>query len=621
MNILKKRPLSLILCIMLGGFSLFIDFSIQVKLISAFCCLAIIAIIIIMRNKIQGRTCITLAVLLSLSLSLFLSALWSHLFFPARWYGETVTVKGRIRDIEHTQSSTCVLTIDTVNIDGKSASHRLIVYAYAEDVSSMNSSDIISFTASITPFSSDENGFDSKSYYISGGYSALATKATDFALLDNVSAPLGAFFEKTAQKVSNTLKLRTDYKTGALLSALITGDRSDLDGNTRLNFARIGISHILALSGMHLAILSAAVNRLLTFVGIDKKKRTPIVIFLTLFYMALTGFSSSVMRAGIMLIITGLLYMISHKSDHITSLLISVAVILIITPYAVYDLSLWLSAFATLGVIVFSELQLYEKDKACSIAKRFLFALFDGCLVSLFAFGATFAICALRFDSFSVISIFTTIIFAPLVELLIYGGLLLLILGGIIPFGNLIIIIADLIKLLAEAISSAEWVHVSMNSFAVKLSVVIFAVFFFAFLLLDTGKKKQFVVIISSLLLSTFIIAEAAALLKDYDDEIIYSAHPTGDCFLIKNSGETSLVYSGKQFLEGAFEINDLLSDSSVTYVDNILLANYSYSTIDFCAALISSTKTERIYIPRPITDYEVSQAEVLSDFLSIYGT
>ena len=108
--------------------------------------------------------------------------------------------------------------------------------------------------------------------------------------------------------------MNSDAETGGLLGAILLGDRTYLSGQTSLDFSRIGISHVLALSGMHLAILILGIEKLLSLIGISKKARYIITIILTLAYVALTGFSVSVVRAGIMLIIRSLLHLISMVS-------------------------------------------------------------------------------------------------------------------------------------------------------------------------------------------------------------------------------------------------------------------------------------------------------------------
>ncbi len=622
MNILKNRPLSLILCIMLGVFSLFADFSISFKLISASVSIAIFALLFVFKDLIKGRTIFIKIILILITITFLLSALWAYLFFPHQYYNKTVDISGRIYNIDDSGYASTVISLKTQTISGKDDSHKLKVYLDKEDANSLREYDIISFKGEISELSSSDNGFDSRSYHITYGYSGFAECTGDIAVLGNDIDYFDSTFKAIGKTVSNTLKKRTDFNTGAFLTALIIGDRSELDGNTKLNFLRTGISHILALSGMHIALLSISLNKLLLLFKVNKKARVIIVSLFAVFYMGLTGFSTSVSRAAIMLIITGALYLTQHKADTITSLLISVAVIIIFSPHAAFDLSLWLSAFATLGVICYSEISSDKTDDAeDSFIKKSLRLLYDASMVSVFAFGATFAICAIKFDNLSIISVISTLLFSFITNILIYSGLLILAIGWLIPFGKPVICLSDFIKISAEYLSDLEWIYTSMDSIVTKSFIAVFSLLFFAYIFFETKKQKLSIILIVALMSCTFISSLADTMIRKYDDGVIYAPLASVDSFLLKSKGNTSLIISGKQSKAKAYDVIDFLNGEKVVYLDNLVISNYTYSSIDFSEAIINNVKTERIHIPSPITDDELDKAEGLSRLLSLYGT
>ena len=405
MKIFEKRPLALILCVMLGGFSFFVDFGWKTKLICASISLFAISIIYLFDTLKASRKPIVVICLVTLSISLILSAIWASNFFPTEFYNEgSVDIKAKVYKIDNSDSATSAITFKSEKICGKNDKHSFIAYVNKDIAVMLRQYDVVTFKAEISELSSDDDGFDGRSYFISKGYSAILNNISDISIHENDVDHIDSFFHRLQLKIANTLKIRTNFDTGAFLAALIVGDRSDLSGNTRLNFARLGISHILALSGMHLAILSFAINAVLIKVNVKKKTRVCIMICLVIFYMALTGFMSSVLRAGLMLLISYILFLLLNKSDSLTSLAISVFIIVLIDPTSVYDMSLWLSAFATLGVVVFSEMSAVA-DRDMSIKLKLWINFKNACLVSVFAFCATFALTAFRFNYFSIASI------------------------------------------------------------------------------------------------------------------------------------------------------------------------------------------------------------------------
>lgn len=620
MKILEKRPLALILCVMLGGFSFFADFIWQTKIILAAVSLLIIGAIYLFDNLKFGRKAIVIISLVAFCVSLLLSAVWSVSFYPTEFFGENVLVSGKIIDIDNSGASTSVIVCETKEINGKRDKHRLILYVDKELSYGIRKYDTLTFRADVNEFSSSDDGFDGRSYYLSKGYSALCDDVSDIALESNKVNRIDKILSDLRLKISNTLKMRTDFETGSFLAALIVGDRTDLNGNTKLNFSRLGISHILALSGMHLAILTFAVNWILIKSGIKKKIRVSVLAFLVLFYMGLTGFSASVLRSGIMLIISGALYLLSAKADSLTSLVIAVAVIVAASPTSVYDMSLWLSAFATLGVVVFSDI-VEKPDKNAGKISKIIIAFKNACMVSVFAFCATFAFVALKFDTFSVASVFTTLLFSFVIQFFIYAGLLLLIIGGILPFGKLVVLFSNIILQCAEAVSSLRFVSVSINFFIVRLLVVLLTVFFFAFLVLEIKNKKRGKAIIIILLLTVFAVAEICTLSVRYNDDVIYAPSKSGDIVLLKSDGDVTAIYSGKSFDDDCWEILDYFNNEGLTYIDNFVLVCYGYATVDFVNTLVDGIKVERIMLPKPTTDDELGRAEGLSNLLVDYGT
>ena len=137
----------------------------------------------------------------------------------------------------------------------------------------------------------------------------------------------------------------------ALVKGMLINDRSDISSYTRSQFSRAGVSHLLAVSGLHVSLILGSAEILLKKLFVPRKARIVVLVLGGLVLLALTDFSASAVRAVLMLFGVYLGFLLSEESDALTSLFASVALIILLSPYSVADKGLWLSFGATLGLV------------------------------------------------------------------------------------------------------------------------------------------------------------------------------------------------------------------------------------------------------------------------------
>lgn len=153
--------------------------------------------------------------------------------------------------------------------------------------------------------------------------------------------------------VTNTKKILNE-NTSSILLGLILGNKDDIDEETQENFRDASMSHILAVSGMHVAYVILGIN--LIFKNLIGKKNTKILcIIILIFYMFITNFSPSITRAGIMGILMIFSKLIYRKNDIYTSISVSLLLILIYNPFLIQNLGLQLSYGGVLGIVIFNK--------------------------------------------------------------------------------------------------------------------------------------------------------------------------------------------------------------------------------------------------------------------------
>lgn len=166
-------------------------------------------------------------------------------------------------------------------------------------------------------------------------------------------------------KLSSKLKVNVGKGAGELASALLLGNRELLSDVVLRDFRRAGVYHILALSGLHVAILVGILELILKKLFVSRPIRVVILATITLFYVALTGFQLSACRSMLMLWALYVALALEESNDTMTALFTAVSLIVLLQPSAVTDLGLLLSFLSTLGIVVASmmknKLQFFQR--------------------------------------------------------------------------------------------------------------------------------------------------------------------------------------------------------------------------------------------------------------------
>lgn len=222
--------------------------------------------------------------------------------------------------------------------------------------------------------------------------------------------------------ISNTMVCYLGNYLGGLSVALTTGSKKLLDEGIKSAFTTLGVSHLTAVSGLHLSVIMGVSLFILRKFRVNKRLASVICILITLFYMMLADFSGSIVRAGIMLIVILCAEFFGMRGDSLNSLGIAVTV-LCLNPYAVCDIGSVLSVTCILAMVVvfplFNEklrakyIDPLNKTKG-EILRDGLFKVLSGFYTSVVVGAVTMPVCYIFFGSVSVISAVANIVAIPL---------------------------------------------------------------------------------------------------------------------------------------------------------------------------------------------------------------
>ena len=612
MKIFDKRPLSLILCVLLGGFVFFSTSSTAFQItISSIGALLLLFAIFVPLKEFKGRILTVIS-----AVAIMIGCLCSFLYFDLyhridkKFDGE-VEISGVVSECEsYSYGRNIAIKIESVNGE-RYRGRTVFTFLTLEESENVSNGSRVKVTGTVKSIDSEFDP-DTASYYRANGYSAILTDISSIEHVEYAGLTLKTKISNYRDALCRRIIASSDAEGGGLLCALLLGERGYLSSETRHDFARVGLSHVLALSGMHLAIITFAIEMLLSKLSIMKKPRKIIQIVFVLAYMALTGFPASVMRAGIMLIVTSLLFLLSHRADSITSLFIAVTVILIIEPYAAFDIGLWLSAFATLGILLF--LEFYEetgKNTGKATLKVRLFrTLALPVLISVFAFAGTFLVSAFTFENFSLLSTVTTPIYSIIIEIYMYLGILLLICGRFLSLGSITSPFGSFITGSVRVISSINGIYVSAEYAIITLLLIVFTVAFFAFAILDIKRKRGAVTLLVGMLAVIFVTVFSCSVYSKFSGRFDYSLNESGEFIVMQDGGNISLLDLTTPSTKAvSFSVSNF-QDHGITEIDSYVFTTYSSNTPAVVDKLVGSVYVRDIYLPLPQHEDELALAK-----------
>lgn len=243
--------------------------------------------------------------------------------------------------------------------------------------------------------------------------------------------------------------------TKSFLNTVLLADTRDLPETTRDTFTRSGLSHILALSGLHVGLIALILSLAMwPLYRLGYRKWACMIIILLLWaYAVATGLSPSVTRAVIMSTIYMLGRLLQRRTSAANSLCLAALIILVADPSALMQIGFQLSFAAVAGIIMFA-----RRINPVPQQHRIAYNCASLACVSISAMIGTGVIAAFYFHTFPIYFLLSNIIATFLLPPLIVGGFVVILLQSIGCDADVVCMATDfiysMIRNSAEAIGS-----------------------------------------------------------------------------------------------------------------------------------------------------------------------
>lgn len=287
------------------------------------------------------------------------------------------------------------------------------------------------------------------------------------------------YLGKSKQYFFNNLNNYLIEPASSLSKAILLASRREIPQDLRNKFAQVGLSHVIAISGLHMAIIVWLLQSLLMGLGI-RRQTSFIYLFLFLFiYLYLIGFVPSAMRASLMVIMVLLGPILRRQTMSVYSLILAADIFVLVNPnLLVYDIGFQLSFLAVLGLLwyvkFFNKILIFIPQK---------FKLREVLSVTLAAQVLTWPLIVYYFKIFSVIAPLANFLVLPLLPAILLLSLLLALVGFVPILASIIswplFICFKIIIIITEYLSQIPGAYISINNFSVEYLILSF-IFIFA---------------------------------------------------------------------------------------------------------------------------------------------
>ena len=411
----------------------------------------------------------------------------------------------------------------------------------------------------------------------------------------------------------------------SIYQALLLGDKSGISAELLEAFKRTGIMHILAISGMHMALLGFFLFQIIYFIArrsssliylMNVRKLSMVLCLLPLlFYALLAGANTPVIRSFVMSFTFILAYCFNRPRSHLTILSTAAFVILVFDPYSLFTASFQLSFAAVSSIICLTPhllKMLPGYDRLAPSPNGLLWVVSRAYIIlgiSLSATLGTIPLLLIHFNQISTVTLLTNLIIEPLVCL------------WTLPLGFLSLFFLFIFPALAEVcVTIGSFSLVLLKPFIVFISSIKNSALWLADLPLSlllmyytalaivvapvqyTLKKLSTVLLMVTITIAVIYFSEVQQRFRSHSS-VHFLNVGQGSSSLLKLAGGRNIILDAGALTSPGFDcgksiIAPFLWDHGISRLDDIILTHADADHYNGIPSLINRFAPKRLWLP-----------------------
>lgn len=426
------------------------------------------------------------------------------------------------------------------------------------------------------------------------GYSAYVDLSS-LTVLENVATVR----DKVKDETFDILSSRLSDDNADIMYSIIFGESGSIDKHIKEQFSYAGISHMLAVSGLHVSVLFSLLYFILKKCKINPKISLVMMFCILLGYSYLCSFSPSVCRASIMTMVTLICSTFKFEYDGISSLSIAGIIILLISPLQFFSVSFRLSFLCVFAIITLTPAfsKLFKKCK-------FPAPLAETLAISISISVVTLPVMINTFEEVSLLGVITNIFVIPLFSILYTLTLLIVLFSFVLRplsvflyvpnlFLHLIRVVADYVCKIPFAVFKVFNVgYIMIFGIAVVCLVVNF--------LMTSTKSKVLISLSLVTLVCGYTYAEMLPMKYSSDQIVVY--YSGGDS-LVYYLGDEGVTLIGSDIKKDRLSVS--LKDMRSYVIHNIVAYDFTLNKLDDLKEICDYYEVKNVYLPKEFEGLE----------------
>lgn len=515
-------------------------------------------------------------------------------------YGKTAVVTGQICDLPYEKNGRTYYKLETSEILLSDCVQHTKILVSSQKALRADLYDTVTATVNIYPQSDDSYKYYniSRGNYLTGSLDSYK----DIKITTNEEKPLYYYALCIRRYMLDTIGRQLPKEQAGFVSAILLGDKSRLSSENKAAFSLAGISHIIAVSGFHLSVITQLMMLLFTALCAGRKRAASFICIAFVFmYMAVVGFTPSVVRAGIMQILFLFSQTAITKTDSFNSLGLAAIIICFVNPYTSMDIGFLLSLFATFGIALWGKRmndyiinRIYPKDNVkpykhfgiMLVIETPVRALTSLITVSLSAMALTTPIILIYFKSIAPYTLLTNILVSFAASVLIFSSFIMVFLRMSViftflesPFITVSGILSNYITGAANFVSTLPFSQISLSTefvpICIMLSVLLFTLLFVVW------KGKKYILAAVYIICVIFIFSggyHIETMLKQDSIKLNILDCGEGITLIVSDDYDTSVLSCGGSY-DKSYNVNSFLSDNGIGDISYMLIMGDENST------------------------------------------